>query len=129
MNEKRNGFHNLFSLNYYVVVSLIIRQSMITSNCCGHDHMVVGFTTTCTISAYNESSWEFEHDSWRGVIDTICDHVCQWLAAGRWFSLGTPVSSTNKTNHHNITEILLKMVLNTDKPWFVYYFWTPPCCI
>jgi hypothetical protein len=24
--------------------------------------------------------------------------VCQWLAAGRWFSLGTPVSSTNKTD-------------------------------
>ena len=56
MNEKRNGFHNLFSLNYYVVVSLIIRQSIITSNCCGHDYMVVGFTTTCTISAYNQSS-------------------------------------------------------------------------
>jgi hypothetical protein len=24
--------------------------------------------------------------------------VYQWLAAGRWFSPGTPVSSTNKTN-------------------------------
>jgi hypothetical protein len=33
--------------------------------------------------------------------------------AGQWFSLGTPVSSTNKTDHHNITEILLKMELNT----------------
>jgi hypothetical protein len=29
------------------------------------------------------------------------------------FSLGTPVSSINKTDHHNITEILLKVVLNT----------------
>jgi thiosulfate reductase cytochrome b subunit len=26
---------------------------------------------------------------------------------------GTPVSSTNKTYHHDITEILLKMPLNT----------------
>jgi hypothetical protein len=26
---------------------------------------------------------------------------------------GTPVSSTNKTNHHDITEILLKVALNT----------------
>jgi hypothetical protein len=25
----------------------------------------------------------------------------------------TPVSSTNKTDHHDITEILLKVVLNT----------------
>ena len=32
---------------------------------------------------------------------------------GRWFSPGTPVSSTNKTDHHEITEILLKVALNT----------------
>ena len=25
---------------------------------------------------------------------TICDKVCQWLATDRWFSPGTPVSST-----------------------------------
>jgi hypothetical protein len=31
----------------------------------------------------------------------------------RWFSLGTPVSSTNKTDCHDITEILLKVALNT----------------
>jgi hypothetical protein len=30
-----------------------------------------------------------------------------------WFSSGTPVSSTNKTDHHYITEILLNVVLNT----------------
>jgi hypothetical protein len=29
------------------------------------------------------------------------------------FSLGTPVFSTNKTDHHDITEILLKVTLNT----------------
>jgi hypothetical protein len=33
--------------------------------------------------------------------------------AGQWFSAGTSVSSTNKTDHHGITEILLKMALNT----------------
>jgi hypothetical protein len=33
--------------------------------------------------------------------------------AGRWFSPGTPVSSTNKTDQHDITEILLKVTLNT----------------
>ena len=40
---------------------------------------------------------------------TLCDKVCQSLATGRWFSLGTPVSSTNKT------EILLKVVLSILK--------------
>ena len=29
-----------------------------------------------------------------------------------WFSLGTSVSSTNKTDRHDITEILLKVALN-----------------
>ena len=49
-----------------------------------------------------------------GVLDiTLCDKVCQWLAAGQWFSPGTPFSSTNKSHHHDITEILLKVALNT----------------
>ena len=48
---------------------------------------------------------------WQGVLDaTLCDTICQWLAADRWFSLGTPVSSTNKTDRHDITEILLNTI-------------------
>ena len=48
------------------------------------------------------------------VLDTaLCDKVCQLLAIGRWFSLGIPVSSTNKTDRHDTTEILLKVVLST----------------
>ena len=54
--------------------------------------MVVGFTTTYAISAYHH-----------------------WLATGRWFSPGPPVSSTNKTDRHDITEVLLKVPLNTIK--------------
>ena len=50
----------------------------------------------------------------RGVLDTaLCDKVCQWLVAGRWFSPGTQVSSINKTDRHDITEILLNVALNT----------------
>jgi len=50
----------------------------------------------------------------RGVLNTtLWDTVCQLLAAGQWFSLGTPVSFTNKTDHHHIAEILLKVDLNT----------------
>jgi len=32
---------------------------------------------------------------------------------GRWFSPDTPVSFTNKTDRHDITEIVLKVALNT----------------
>jgi len=44
----------------------------------------------------------------RCVLDTtLFDKVCQWLAEGRWFSLCTPVSSTNNWPpwyHWNIVE-------------------------
>jgi hypothetical protein len=35
---------------------------------------------------------------------------------GWWFSPGTPVSSTNKTDCRDIAEILLKVALNTIQP-------------
>jgi hypothetical protein len=41
------------------------------------------------------------------------DKVYQLLAHGRWFSLGTPTSSTTKTGRHDIVEILLKVALST----------------
>jgi hypothetical protein len=43
------------------------------------------------------------------------DKVYQLLAQGRWFSSGTPASSTTKTGRHDIAEILLKVALNTKK--------------
>jgi hypothetical protein len=33
------------------------------------------------------------------------------IATGWWFSLGSPVPSTNKNDRRNITEILLKVAL------------------
>ena len=41
------------------------------------------------------------------------DKVYQLLVHGRWFSPGTPASSTTKTIRHDIAEILLKVALNT----------------
>ena len=41
------------------------------------------------------------------------DKVYQLLAHSRWFSPGTPVSSTTKTDRHDIAEILLNVALNT----------------
>jgi len=35
------------------------------------------------------------------------------ITTGRWFSPGTPVSYTNETDHHDITEKLLKGALST----------------
>ena len=38
------------------------------------------------------------------------DKAYQLLAHGRWFSPGTPASSTTKTGRHDIAEILLKVL-------------------
>ena len=43
----------------------------------------------------------------------LCDEVCR-RAVGCFF-WGTLISPTNKSDHHDITEILLKVALNTIK--------------
>ena len=61
--------------------------------------MLVGFTTTFVIKI-----------SIMARCTTLCDKAC------RGFSRGPSVSSTNKTDHHDITEILLKVALHTITP-------------
>jgi hypothetical protein len=46
------------------------------------------------------------------------DKVYQLLAHGRWFSPGTPASSTTKTG---MAEILLKVALNTKNQSIISY--------
>ena len=41
----------------------------------------------------------------------LSDKIDQLFAHGRWFSLGTPASSTTKTGRQDIAEILLKVAL------------------
>ena len=107
----------------------------------------------CWAGIYNTSkgpSWSWSYGSWnynylcnqclsplmlwvrisiRARCTTLCDKICQWLAAGR-FSTRTPVSPTNKTDSHDITEIVLKVALNTiiqtnhmNINLFMYYIW------
>ena len=47
----------------------------------------------------------------RARCSTLHDKICQLPATGRWFSPDPPVSTTNKTDLHDITEILLKVAL------------------
>ena len=59
--------------------------------------------------------------SW--IYNYLC---CQFLSPltpwCQWFSLGSRVSSTNKTDIHDITEILLKVVLNTITLQIIYLY-------
>ena len=54
------------------------------------------------------------------------DKAYQLLAHGRWFSPGTPTSSTTKTGRHVIAEILLNVALKqqkSSKMKSIYYDW------
>jgi hypothetical protein len=62
---------------------------------------IVIFSLTTSVWIYCES------------IFILCDKDCQWLMTCRLFSTVTPISSTNKTDSHDITEIMLQMALNT----------------
>ena len=90
----------LFLFNLRILITFLVSSNSSYWDRRGRDPMVVGFTTTCAINV--------EHRSWRGAFDTtLCDKFCQCV------SPGTLVSSTNKTDLHDIAEILLKVALNT----------------
>jgi len=84
--------------------------ALMKPHCRGHRNRIeVGFITTMYLC--NQCLWPLM--VWvripprRGVLDTtLCDQVCQWIATVQWFSPGTPVSSTKKTDHHDIAKIL-----------------------
>jgi len=79
--------------------------------------MVIGIITTYVISAHHYKCCEFESRSSEKysiphyVMKFVSDlrEVADFLRVLRF----PPVSSTNKTVRHDITEILLKVVLNT----------------
>ena len=50
-----------------VMVMYNLNRPFIWIGCRGRDRMVVGFTTTCAISAYHHKSCEFEYRSWLDV--------------------------------------------------------------
>ena len=57
------------------------------------------------------SDSELESRSGRGVQHYMIKFVSD--TTGRWLSQCPPISSTNKTDRHDITEILLEVALNT----------------
>jgi hypothetical protein len=96
-------------------------------------------TLYITTSMITGPSWPWSYGSWiynylciqclsplrlwvqisiRARCTTSCYKVCQLLATGRWFSPGPPVSSTNKTDRHDIYEISYTV----DYWWPVHMF-------
>ena len=95
-------YHNLLFLGQGVVVYVIAQQLDLQLPV-----QSVSITTKVVISNPTD-----------GEVYSILHYEINFVSAtGRQFSSGTLVSSTNKTDHHDITEILLKVALNTIVPY------------
>jgi hypothetical protein len=90
-----------WSLNVYIYMYMVTTIRWILN--------FVAFTTTYVISVYHHWCCEFESRSGRGVQN----YVIKFVSYLRQVSGFLPVSFTNKTDRHDITEILLKVALNT----------------
>ena len=106
------------------MMTLVLNVSYLRQDICGHC-MVVGFITTYAISDYHHWCCEFKSRSGKSVQHHVIKFFSR-LATGRLSSLGPLLSCINKTDRHDITEILLKVPLNTIKPtnlFKAFYFW------
>ena len=98
--------HNLFLCLIFSYIYMYINKILISME--GLFVLNMHFTREL-----NLSHCEFESCLWQGVLNTtLCDKVCQQPATVRCFFSW---HSTNKTDFHDISEILLKMALNTIK--------------
>ena len=107
----------LYCLSFFdlrlLITSLIFR---------GRNRLVGGLKTTyTTYITTNVVSSNPAHGEMY-FYTTLCDKVCQWFAACRWFSSGTPVSFTNKTHRHDTADILLKIALNNNRLTLLKHF-------
>ena len=68
----------------------------------GRDRMVVGFTITYAVSAYYYRCCEFESRPGQGVQHYVIKFVIDLRQVHGWFSPDPPVSSTIKTDRHDI---------------------------
>ena len=75
------------------------------------DRMVVGFRTTYAISAYHYWCCEFEYRLGRGVQHYVIRFVRDLRQVGGFLRYSGFLP--NKTDRHDITEILLNVALNT----------------
>jgi hypothetical protein len=85
----------------------------------GHDRMVVGFTINYASSAYHHWCCEFESRSGRGVQHYVIKFISDLRQVDGFLRVFRfPPSS--KTDRHDITEILLKVAINTIKKTYIY---------
>jgi hypothetical protein len=68
-----------------------------------------GYWKECSRYVHIEKHGYWKELTRRDVLDTtLCNKVCHWLETGRWLSSGSLISSTTKSDLHDIAEICWK---------------------
>ena len=83
---------------------------------CGRDRMVVGFSTMVPMQSVPITTKAVSSNPIHGKVYSMHHYVIKFVSDLQQvcgFSPGFPVSNTIKTDCHDITEILLKVALNT----------------
>ena len=110
-NLKIFKFHNYSTMRYffyvYHFITIFIQKLKSPSWPWSYDSWI--FNYLC-----NQWCCEFESRKRRGVQHHAIKYVCGFLC------MGPPVSSTKKTDRHDITKILVRVALNTiKKNWYL----------
>ena len=67
-----------FKLLLSILHFIVDFNSILSGDHCGHDCMVVGYTTTCAISAYHHESCDFEPRYWE--VYSIQHYVIKYIS-------------------------------------------------
>jgi hypothetical protein len=76
----------------------------------------------CILFSWTMHAALFYSSTKKGALDSQpqVEKVCQLLALGRWFSPGTPASSTTKTGRHDIADIALMVIGHRDSQLYFH---------
>ena len=117
------------SIIYFKVSDILYSQLHQAYKEYGHIFINKNSPITAKYRLFNQSrgpSWSWSHDSW--IYNYLSNQCLSPLTLWIWIPLmakfvsdspqvgGTPVSSTNKTDSHDIAEILLKKVFKNPNP-------------
>ena len=105
-------YYTFIYANYCNIYSCLSTLKMHLISMGGAISVVIDFNYPWNQCLSPLTLWVRIPSRWGVLKTTLCDKVCQGLAAGQWFPQGTPDSSTNKADSLNITKILLKVALN-----------------
>ena len=110
---KAMSFQNLLVSCHFIHLQILYSKCFLLPHAGFYLYSVQSVLITTNVVSSNSV-----HGEMYSIQHYVIKFVSDLRQVGQWFSLGIAVSSTNKTDCHDITEILLKVALNTINPTF-----------